>query len=228
MTDGVAKPGSAPASPLRVAVLLSGEGTSLENLCERIDAGEVPAKVVLVLASKERAGGLRRAERRGIPAVAVPRRAFPSATAFNDALHAELDKHAVDLVALLGFLSIFELRGRWAGRCINVHPALIPAFCGPGFYGHKVHEAVLAAGVRVSGATVHFADDRYDTGPIILQEAVPVLADDTPEALAARVQEAERHLVPEAIRLFAEGRLRVEGTRVRILPPHAPPAGGVS
>ena len=201
--------------PLRIAVLLSGEGTSFENLCERIDAGEVPAEIAVVIASKEKAGGLRRAERRGIPAVAVPRRAFATGAAFNDALHAELAKHDVDLVALLGFLSVFELRGKWDGKTINVHPALIPAFCGRGMYGHRVHEAVLGAGAKVSGATVHFADDHYDTGPIILQEAVPVLDDDTPESLAARVQEVERRLVPEAIRLFAAGRLRIDGRRVR-------------
>jgi formyltetrahydrofolate-dependent phosphoribosylglycinamide formyltransferase len=202
--------------PLRVAVLLSGEGTSLESLCERIDAGEVPARVVLVLSSKEDAGGLRRAARRGIPALALPRKAFPDGRAFNDALHAELAKHEVDLVALLGFLSIFELRGRFAGRCINVHPALIPAFCGRGMYGRRVHEAVLAAGVKVSGATVHFADDSYDTGPILLQEAVPVLDDDTPDTLAARVQAAERRLVPEAIRRIAAGRVEIEGRRTKL------------
>jgi formyltetrahydrofolate-dependent phosphoribosylglycinamide formyltransferase len=197
-------------------VLLSGEGTSLESLCERIDAGEVPARVVLVLSSKEDAGGLRRAARRGIPALALPRKAFPDVRAFNDALHAELAKHEVDLVALLGFLSIFELRGRFAGRCINVHPALIPAFCGRGMYGRRVHEAVLAAGVKVSGATVHFADDSYDTGPILLQEAVPVLDDDTPDTLAARVQAAERRLVPEAIRRIAAGRVEIEGRRTKL------------
>jgi formyltetrahydrofolate-dependent phosphoribosylglycinamide formyltransferase len=199
--------------------LLSGEGTSFENLCERIDAGEVPAEIAVVIASKEKAGGLRRAERRGIPAVAVPRRAFESGAAFNDAVHAELAKHRVDLVALLGFLSVFELRGRWDGKAINVHPALIPAFCGRGMYGHHVHEAVLAAGAKLSGATVHFADDRYDSGPIILQEAVPVRDDDTPDSLAARVQEVERRLVPEAIRLFAAGRLRIGGQRVLARPP---------
>lgn len=204
------------ARKLRVAVLLSGEGTSLENLCEQIDAGAVPAEVVLVIASRADAGGLRRAERRGIPAVAVPRRAFRDAHAFNDALHETLGEHDVDLVALLGFLSIFELRGRWEGRCVNVHPSLIPAFCGPGLYGHRVHEAVLAAGVPVSGATVHFADDHYDTGPILLQEAIPVLEDDTPDTLAARVQAVERRLVPEAIRLIAEGRVKVDDRRVQI------------
>jgi phosphoribosylglycinamide formyltransferase-1 len=200
---------------LRVAVLLSGAGTSLENLCERIDAGELPAEVVVVIASKSDAGGLARARRRGIPALAIPRKAYPDVRAFNDAIHAELARHDVELVALLGFLSPFELRGRFAGRAINVHPALIPAFCGRGLYGHRVHEAVLAAGVKLSGATVHFCDDGYDTGPIILQEAVPVLEDDTPETLAARVQEVERRLVPEAIRLIAEGRLAIEGGRVR-------------
>ncbi len=201
---------------LNVAVLLSGEGTSLENLCERIDAGEVPARVVVVIASKQEAGGLERARRRGIHAVAIPRRAHPDARAFNDALHAELARHPVDLVALLGFLSIFELRGKYEGRTLNVHPALIPAFSGPGWYGRRVHEAVLGAGVKVSGATVHFADERYDHGPIILQESVIVRDDDTPETLAARVQAVERRLVPEAIRLFAEGRLKLEGQRVKV------------
>jgi formyltetrahydrofolate-dependent phosphoribosylglycinamide formyltransferase len=201
---------------LRVAVLLSGEGTSLENLCERIDAGLVPARVVLVVASKEKAGGLARAERRGIPALAIARKAHPDVRAFNDRIHAALADHGVELVACLGFLSPFELRGRYEGRCINVHPALIPAFCGRGMYGHRVHEAVLAAGVKLSGATVHFADDHYDSGPILLQEAVPVLEDDTPDTLAARVQAAERRLVPEAIRLIASGRVTIEGRRARI------------
>jgi len=196
---------------LRVAVLLSGEGTSLENLCERIDAGELPAEVVLVIASKSDAGGLARARRRGIPALAIPRKAYPDVHGFNDAIHAELARHPIELVALLGFLSPFE-------RAINVHPALIPAFSGRGMYGRRVHEAVLASGVKLTGATVHFCDDHYDTGPIILQEAVPVLDDDTPDTLAARVREAERRLVPAAIRLFAEGRLAVEGGRVRTHP----------
>jgi formyltetrahydrofolate-dependent phosphoribosylglycinamide formyltransferase len=201
--------------PLRVAVLLSGEGTSLENLFEHIDAG-LPARVEVVIASKPRAGGLARAARRGVPALAVARREHPDVAAFNDALHRALAGFEIDLVALLGFLSPFEPRERFAGRVINLHPALIPAFSGHGFYGHRVHEAVLEAGVKVSGATVHFADAEYDHGPIILQEAVPVRDDDTPESLAERVQAAERRIVPEAIRLIAEGRLAVEGRRVRI------------
>jgi len=204
-------------SALRVAVLLSGSGTSLDNLLERIDAGELAARVVVVIASRADAGGLARARRRRVPAVAVPRKEFADVRRFNDALHAELARHEVDLVALLGFLSPFETRG-FAGRTINVHPALVPAFSGKGFYGARVHEAVLARGCKVTGATVHFCDDEYDQGPIILQEAIPVRDDDTPETLAARVQALERRLVPEAIRLFAEGRLRVEGRRVRIAP----------
>jgi phosphoribosylglycinamide formyltransferase-1 len=210
-----------PHTPLRVAVLLSGEGTSLENLFERIDAGEVPARVAVVISSKEKAGGLARARRRGVPAVAVPRRKYPDVGAFNDAIHAVLADHEVDLVALLGFLSPFETRERFEGRAINVHPALIPAFCGRGYYGRRVHEAVLEAGVKVSGATVHLVDAEYDHGPILLQEAVPVREDDTAETLAARVQEVERRLVPDAIRLIAAGRVEVEGRRVHIRPPAA-------
>lgn len=201
---------------LRIGVLLSGSGTSLENLCEHIDAGSVPGDVVVVVASKAKAFGLERARRRGIPAVAVPRSEHPDPREFNDRIQAVLARYRVDFVALLGFLSPFETRGRYDGRCINVHPALLPAFCGRGFYGHRVHEAVLESGVKVTGATVHFVDAEYDTGPIILQESVPVHDDDTPESLAERVQALERRLVPEAIRLFAESRLTIEGRRVRI------------
>ena len=202
----------------RIAVLLSGSGTSLENLLEQIEAGAVPGEVVVVVASKANAFGLERARRRGIPALAVPRKEHADAREFNDAIHATLAPHDPDLVLLLGFLSPFETRGRYDARALNVHPSLIPAFCGRGFYGHRVHEAVLAAGVRVTGATVHFVDAEYDHGPIVLQEPVAVRDDDTPETLAARVQEVERRLVPEAVRLFAAGRLALAGRRVTILP----------
>ena len=205
--------------PLRIAVLLSGSGTSLENLFEHIDSGRVPGEVVVVISSKPDAFGLERARRRGVPAIAVPRKNYPDITAFNDALHAELAEHDVELIALLGFLSLFQLRGRYEGRTINVHPALIPAFSGQGFYGRRVYDAVLAMGVKVTGATVHFTDEQYDHGPIICQEAVPVLEDDSRETLAARVTAAERRLVPEAIRLFAEGRIDIDGSRTRIREP---------
>ena len=199
----------------RIAVLLSGSGSSLENLLGCIDEATVPGEVCVVVASKENAFGLERARRRGIPAVAVPRKEYPEVHRFNDAIHAALAPHEPELVLLLGFLSPFETRGRYEGRALNVHPALVPAFCGKGFYGHRVHEAVLEAGVKLTGATVHFVDSEYDHGPIVLQEAVEVRDDDTPETLAARVQAAERRLVPEAVRLFAAGRLQIDGRRVR-------------
>ena len=204
------------AKDFRVAVLLSGQGTSLENLFERMDQGEVPGEVSVVLSSKADAFGLERARRRGIPAIAIPRAEFADNRAFNDALHETLEAHSFDLIALLGFLSLFELRGQYEGRVINVHPALIPAFSGQGFYGSRVHEAVLASGVKMTGATVHFVNEEYDKGPILVQEAVPVAENDSVETLAARVQEAERRLIPRAIRWIAEGRVQIEGGRTRI------------
>lgn len=212
-----ATPARKSEGKLRIAVLLSGSGTSLENLFEQIDAG-LPAEVVCVLASKKSAFGLERAERRGVPAIAVPRRDFADVTTFNDALHEALAAFSPDLVCLLGFLSPFELRGHFEGRALNVHPALSPAFSGQGFYGRHVHEAVLAKGVKLTGATVHFVSDGYDEGPILLQSAIPVEEDDTPDRLAERVQTLERQLVPEAIRLIAEGRVQIEQGRARIMP----------
>jgi formyltetrahydrofolate-dependent phosphoribosylglycinamide formyltransferase len=202
-------------SPVRLAVLLSGAGTTLQNLIDRIADGRLAAKIAVVVASRADAGGLERARRAGIPAAVVARKEFPDTERFNDALHAELARHDFNLVVMAGFLSQFELRGRYNGRVLNVHPALIPAFCGKGYYGERVHRAVLEAGVKVSGCTIHFADDEYDHGPIILQGAVPVLDDDTPEMLAARVHQLENELYPEAIRLWAEGRLEIVGRRVR-------------
>jgi phosphoribosylglycinamide formyltransferase-1 len=206
---------------LRIAVLLSGSGTTLENLLEQRGKGLLDIDVAAVLASKPNAYGLERAQRHGIPAHPLDRRAYAEEAAFQDALHGILETVEPDLVVLAGFLSRFELRGRYEGRTMNIHPALIPAFCGKGFYGMRVHRAVLEYGVKVSGATVHFCDEEYDTGPIILQKTVPVLDDDTPESLAERVHELELEIYPRAIQLFAEDRLRIEGRRVRILPPGA-------
>jgi phosphoribosylglycinamide formyltransferase-1 len=204
--------------PVRLAVLISGGGSTLQNFLDRIAAGTLPAELAVVVASRADAYGLERARRAGLSAVVVARKEYADVERFNDALHAALAPFAVDLVVLAGFLSLFQPRARYAGRVMNIHPALIPAFCGPGFYGARVHQAVIESGVRVSGCTVHFADDQYDHGPIILQGTVPVLDDDTPERLAARVHAVENDLYPEAIRLWAAGRLRIEGRRVRILP----------
>jgi len=203
---------------VRLAVLLSGSGSTLQNLLDRIADGRLAAQVVVVIASRADAGGLARARAAGIAAIAVPRTDFASVDAFNDALHATLGQHQFDLIILAGFLSPFQLRHRYAGRVLNIHPALIPAFCGKGFYGEKVHRAVLESGVKLSGCTVHFADEQYDHGPIVLQGTVPVLDDDTPETLAARVHQLENELYPEAIQLWAAGRLEVVGRRVRIKP----------
>lgn len=204
--------------PPRLAVLLSGSGSTLQNLIDQIQRGDLRAQIEMVIASRHDAFGVVRAQQAGIPHAVIARKEFPSLDAFNDALHAALEPLAVDLIVLAGFLSKFQLRGRYQYRVLNVHPALIPAFSGQGFYGLHVHRAVLAAGVKVSGCTVHFADDEYDHGPIILQECVPVLDDDTPERLAARVQAVERRLYPAAIRLWAEGRLALRARQVVILP----------
>jgi formyltetrahydrofolate-dependent phosphoribosylglycinamide formyltransferase len=201
-----------------LAVLLSGSGSTLQNLIDRIADGSLAAKVNLVIASRPDAGGIERARRAGIFATTIARKEFPDVDRFNDAIHEELNRHRFDLVIMAGFLSPFQLRGIYKDRVFNVHPALIPAFCGKGYYGMKVHSAVIESGVKLTGCTVHFADEEYDHGPIILQEPVRVLDDDTPESLAARVQEVERQLYPEAIRLWGENRLRIEGRRVRILP----------
>ena len=206
---------------MRIAVLLSGSGTSLENLVRHIHKGDLDAEIACVIASRSGAYGLERARVHGIPATAVPRRDYPDASAFNDAVHRELERFGPDLIVLAGFLSKLELRG-YRGRVMNIHPALTPAFSGEGFYGERVHRAVLEAGVKQSGVTVHFCDDEYDHGPIILQESVPVLEGDSVESLRARVLEKERELYPRAIQLFVEGRLAVEGRRVRILPAGSP------
>jgi phosphoribosylglycinamide formyltransferase 1 len=203
--------------PTELAVLLSGSGTTLQNFIDRIADGSLPARVTVVLSSRSDAGGLERARRAGIPAIPFSRKEFPDVDRFNDALHEKLRRHRFDLIVLAGFLSPFQLRGIYKARVINVHPALIPAFSGTGWYGMKVHRGVIESGVKVTGCTVHFADEEYDHGPIILQEPVRVLDDDTPETLSARVQEAERRIYPEAIRLWGENRLRIEGRRVRIV-----------
>ena len=206
------------ARVLNLAVLLSGSGRTLENVQQAIMAGRLSARVAVVVSSKSEAYGLVRARQHGLDAVAVPRRNYPNLQAFNEAMHAVLAHYPIDLVVLAGFLSLYAPPPALAGRVMNIHPALLPAFGGKGLYGDRVHRAVLESGVKLSGCTVHFADACYDHGPIILQVAVPVEDDDTIEALAARVFAAECALYPQAIQLFAEDRLRIAGRRVRILP----------
>lgn len=202
---------------LKVAVLLSGNGSTFESLVEARANGRLDVEFTAVVSSKPDAFGLERARQHGIPAHVVSRKEHRDERAFNDALHGVLAQDPPELLVLAGFLSKIELRG-YNGRAMNTHPALIPAFCGHGFYGERVHRAVLAYGAKVTGATIHYCDEQYDSGPIILQRAIDVREDDTPESLAKRVAEVERELYPQAIQLHAEGRLKIEGRRVRILP----------
>jgi len=202
-------------SRLRVAALMSGGGTNLGHLLEAADQGRLEVDFVGAISSRAGVAGIERAQSRGIPVAVVARKQLGGGEAFQLAIQRELASWKPDLIVLCGFLSKLRL-GEYSGRAMNIHPALIPAFSGPGFYGAKVHASVLESGVKLSGATVHFCDDEYDTGPIILQQAVPVLDDDSIESLALRVQGAEREIYPRAVRLYAEGRLEVRGRRVWI------------
>jgi phosphoribosylglycinamide formyltransferase-1 len=194
---------------IRLGVLLSGGGTTLQNLLDR-GVGQVAC----VVSSKADAFGLERARKAGIPAFVVERKAYPDREAFSAATLARCRETGVELVCMAGYLQLLPIPPDFAGRVMNVHPALLPAFGGKGMHGMHVHRAVLEAGVKVSGCTVHFADNEYDHGPIIAQRAVEVRDDDTPETLQARVFEAECEAYPEAIGLYAAGRLRIEGRRV--------------
>jgi phosphoribosylglycinamide formyltransferase-1 len=200
--------------PLPVAVLISGGGTTLRNLLEKIHAGLLDIEIRLVISSNPQAGGLAFAAQASIPALVLPAKRFPAPEAYRDAVFGPCREVGVELVVMGGFLKHLLIPPDFENRVINIHPALIPAFCGQGFYGQHVHQSVFDYGCKVSGCTVHFADNQYDHGPIILQRTVPVLDDDTSETLAQRVFEQECEAYPEAIRLFAEGRLRIAGRRV--------------
>ena len=204
---------------VRVGVLVSGTGTVLQSLIDACRSGGVPARIAVVISNVPGAFALERARAAGIPAVTLDHRAFPGRTAFEAALREALDGARVDLVCLAGFIRILtpEFVARYAGRMMNIHPALLPAFGGKGMYGDRVHEAVLASGARVSGCTVHFVTADTDAGPIIAQAPVPVEDDDTPVTLSAKVRREELRVYPLAVRWFAEGRLRIEGSRVRVL-----------
>lgn len=194
--------------PLPIAVLLSGSGRTLQNLLDRIADGSLPARVVLVVSNKSDAYGLERARQAGAPTAVVDRKSFADRDAFSTAIFDRCREAGAELVCLAGFLQLLRIPDDFAGRVLNIHPALLPAFGGKGMYGHHVHEAVIASGATESGCTVHFADNVYDHGPIVLQRKVDVRPDDTPETLADRVFAAECEAYPESIRLFAEGKLR--------------------
>jgi len=205
-------------SALKLGVLVSGSGTNLQAIIDSIKSGKLKVSVEVVISSREDAFAIKRAKESGIEAVAICPEWFPSKAEYEEAMINKLREAKVELVVLAGFLKVLSphfIRA-FAGRIINIHPSLIPAFCGKGYYGLKVHKAGLEYGAKVTDATVHYADEGTDTGPIILQKAVEVRDDDTPEILSKRVLEVEHEILPEAIRLFAEKKLDVVGRRVFI------------
>ncbi|MCX7842544.1 MAG: phosphoribosylglycinamide formyltransferase [Clostridia bacterium] len=205
---------------LRIGILVSGGGTNLQAIIDKIESGYIKnASIVTVVSSRPEAYALERASRHGIPGICIARKSYDAIDEYDNALIKHFEEYSVDLVVMAGFLSILgeNFIKRYKNRIINVHPALIPSFCGKGFYGIIPHQKALEYGVKVTGATVHFVELEADAGPIILQKAVSVKEDDTPETLQKRVmEEAERDILPEAVRLFAEGRLSIEGRKVKI------------
>lgn len=201
--------------PLRLAVLISGGGRTLLNLHQRIVEGSLRAVIDTVLSSRGDAAGVTRSREAGLNTVVIERRNL-----MPDAFQHQVTQAVtgVDLVCMAGFLSLWRIPDEFQGKVINIHPALLPEFGGMGMYGRHVHEAVLAAGKKFTGCTVHYCDNQYDHGPIIMQRSVPVLAEDTPDTLAARVFEQECLAYPEAIQLFADGRISLDGPTVRINP----------
>lgn len=198
---------------VRIGVLVSGGGTNLQSLIDAIEEGNINGEITAVISDRENAFALERARKHGIKAVYIGRgqQSFRISEVLNEL--------KVELVVLAGFLTILDrdFVRAYDGRIINIHPSLIPSFCGKGFYGEKVHQAAVDYGVKVSGATVHFVDEGTDSGPIILQEPVMVYPDDTAETLAKRVLEVEHKLLPEAVRLYCDGKLKVEGRKVNVV-----------
>ena len=204
----------------KIAVLVSGGGTNLQALIDAEKRGELGnGKISLVIASKPDVYALERAKQNDIKSIVLPRKEYDSIAKYSKALADTMEEEGTDLVVLAGFLTIIDeqVYERFPNRILNVHPALIPSFCGKGFYGLHVHEAALEKGVRVSGATVHIVTPECDAGPIVLQKAVEVKQDDTPDTLQKRIMvEAEWKILPEAVKLFCEGRITVENNKVYI------------
>ena len=214
--------GAAADKPLRVVVMVSGGGTNLQAIIDSVKDGTITnTQIVGVISNNKNAYALKRAEESDIPSVCVSPKDFETWDIFNEKLLEAVDSYEPDLVVLAGFLVVIppEMIRKYENRMINIHPSLIPSFCGKGYYGLKVHEAALARGVKVVGATVHFVDEGTDTGPIILQKAVEVQQGDTPEVLQRRVMEqAEWKILPKAIDLIANGKVRVDDHKTTILP----------
>jgi phosphoribosylglycinamide formyltransferase-1 len=203
--------------PLQLAVLISGGGTTLQNLIDVIAAGQLNAQIKLVVGSRADLPGLKRAADAKIMNFVVDRRQFEDCARFSKQVFSLCQDADVDLICLAGWLCLLDVPPEFVAKTINIHPALLPSFGGKGMYGQHVHEAVLAHGCKITGCTVHFVDNTYDSGPIILQRACPVEEADTAESLAARVFAEEKLAYPEAIGLFQQKRLKIEGRTVRVL-----------
>ena len=204
---------------IKLAVLVSGGGTTLQNLIDGITAGTLNARIGIVIASRPQILALKRASDAKLMNFVIRPRDYASVAEFSRKVFELCDDAQVDLVCLAGWLSLLEIPAKYEERMMNIHPALLPScFGGKGMFGKHVHEAVLTHGCKASGCTVHFVDQEYDQGPIICQKCCAVMEEDTPETLAKRVAELERAAYPEAIELFAAGRLKAEGRRVRVLP----------
>jgi formyltetrahydrofolate-dependent phosphoribosylglycinamide formyltransferase len=201
---------------INLAVLISGSGKTLQNLIDKIDGQTLNAKIQVVISSSPDAYGIKRAEQNNIPVTIVKYSDYDSSEVFSNAIIKEIEKYPIDLIILAGFMHLLRIPDKYSGKVMNIHPGLIPSFCGKGYYGHHVHKAVIESGVKVSGCTVHFVDNEYDHGPIIIQRTVPVHEGDTPDTLAQRVFKEECIAYPETIHLFAEGKLKIEGRKVRI------------
>ena len=206
---------------MNIAVFVSGGGTNLQALIDAQNRGEIKnGKITFVIASNDGAYALERAKKAGIPTAVVSRKSYSSKEEYDKAILAKLDGKNIDLIVLAGFLSILgnELVEKYANKIINIHPSLIPLFCGDGFYGKKVHTAVLASGMKVTGATAHFVNEITDGGAIILQKAVPIEQGDNEDILQYRVlRQAEWEILPKAVSLFCEGRIKINGNKTEII-----------
>jgi len=202
--------------PVRLAVLISGGGTTMLNFCDQISSGRLNAEIALVIASQAGCAGVTRARDAGLNCVVIRPRDFSDVNEFSERVFGEIRESGADIVTMAGFLSLLHIPPDFHHRVLNIHPSLIPAFCGRGYYGHRVHEAAIERGVKLSGCTVHFADNEYDAGPIILQRPVMVPDGCEPEELAALVFDQEKEAYPEAIRLLQDGRVQIDGRRTVI------------
>jgi phosphoribosylglycinamide formyltransferase-1 len=201
---------------LKLGVLVSGGGTNLQSIIDHIESGYLASQIAVVISSHDGAYALERAKRHNIPHFTVKSKNYSTVQEYEEEMIKILKNHNVDLVILAGFIKVLSPHfvKAFPNRIMNIHPSLIPSFCGDGFYGEKVHRAVLNYGVKITGVTVHFVDEGTDTGPIILQRAVPVKDDDTPQSLAQRVLEQEHAIYPEAIKLYEQDLITIKGRRV--------------